>query len=84
MILKGRKGEEIIDCYPELGYISTAEAKSLFGVTLLTLERYRTFYHLPYFKAGRRVFYRIEDIHQLINQAEEEGTPLKYRRINHD
>jgi len=82
--LKGHKGELIMEIYPELDLVTTVEAMELLDVTLPTLDRYRTKYNLKSFKGGRRVFYKSDDIQQLIAQADEEGKTVKYRRINNE
>jgi len=82
--LNGRKGEQLLEIFPELGYVSTDQAMQLLGVTLQTLDKYRAIHHLSAIKGGRKVYYKLADIQQLIAQADEEGETVKYRRINHE
>jgi hypothetical protein len=82
--LDGHKGEQLLEMFPELGYVTTEQAMELLGVTLQTLDKYRTIYLLPAIKGGRRVYYKLADIQHLLNVAAEEGKALKYRRFGHE
>ncbi len=80
----GHTGERITEIFPQLGFITTDQVLELLNVKVQTLERYRALYNLPSFKAGRKVFYRLADIQQLIADAEEEGKTVKFRRFSHE
>ena len=82
-ILTSEKREMIFKLIPDLPYLDVDQACDLLDITLPTLNKYRDVYDLPYIKIGRRVFYREEDIWQLMESVNYNPSELKYRRLNH-